>query len=193
MLLYPTKRMPTVIGLTGKKFHGKDTAAKFIKEIDNEIVCLSFAGPLKKALCIIHEIPEICFNDPKLKEKTLPEWEKSPRQLAQWLGSDIYRKQFDTNIWLKNMEMRINKKHVGKDIIVTDVRFDNEAKLIHKLGGQVWKIDASKRINNNDNHETEQGISSELLDLVIYNNGTEEELKKIIQNEYNIKTNYNVY
>lgn len=185
--------MTHIIGLTGKKFHGKDTAANIIKTQNNKVVLLSFAEPIKKALSIIHVVPMSCFNDPLQKEKKLPLWDKTPRQLAQWLGSDVYRKQFDEDVWLKNMEMRINKKHVGKDIVITDIRYDNEALLVHKLGGTVWKIDASERIKNNDNHETEKGISPELVDLTLYNNTTEEDFKKIIQNEYDLKTHYTLY
>lgn len=180
-----------LIGLTGKKFHGKDTVAGIIA-MNNAVMLLSFASPIKKAISIIHEIPEEILSDSKLKETVLPQWGKSPRELLQWLGTDIYRNQFSKDIWLKNMEMRI-RKYEDFPIVVTDVRFDNEAKLIHKLGGSVWRIDASERIKSDDKHESENGIDDSLVDLTIYNNGNVDELKKIVENEYYIKRQYSVY
>lgn len=182
-----------IIGLTGKKFHGKDTAGSIMKNLNNQVVLLSFASPIKKALSVIHEIPENFFDDPELKEKVCPEWGRSPRDLAKWLGTDVYRNQFDENIWLKNMEMRICKKYLGYDIIVTDVRFDNEAELIHKLGGVVWRIDASERVSSTDSHVTEKGIRDELVDMTLYNNGTKEDFIKTVEHEYDIKREYSVY
>lgn len=186
------RRMVCIIGLTGKKFHGKDTAAEIIRK-KHDVVCYSFADPIKKAVSIIHEIPESVLNDPESKEKTLEEWGKSPRELLQWLGTDVYRNQFGKEIWLKNMELRIRNCPKGYPIIVTDVRFDNEAELIHRLGGSVWKVCASERVQLSDSHESERGIDENLVDLTLYNNGTLEDFTRVVENEFGIKIEYNKY
>lgn len=180
--------MTILIGLTGKKFHGKDTAALLIKENcnSNNVSFLSFAEPIKKALSIVHCIPEICFNEPNLKEIPMKELNnKTPREMAQWFGTDIYRNQFDQNIWLTNMSKRI--KNCDSDIIiVTDVRFDNEAQIIKDLGGKIILVDASERVSyKTDNHASENGISNEYIDDILYNNTSIKDLKNQINDYFN--------
>jgi hypothetical protein len=172
-----TKERMELIGLTGSKFHGKDSVADLVhKYSTNKIVRLSFAEPIKRALSIIHVVPYSVFEDPKLKEVPLPQWEnRTPRQLAQWLGTDIYRNQFDQDVWLKNMKMRIDK-YCGDDdttVIITDCRFDNEAEFIKKLGGTVWLVDACARVGvSGDGHVSEKGVSMDYVGRVVDNNGS---------------------
>lgn len=168
-----------IIGLTGKKFHGKDTVAGIILEHDNTYTLLSFAEPIKQALSIIHVIPKEYFDDPNKKETPLSEWNNlTPRSLAQWLGTDIYRNQFDQNVWLRNMKLRIGEL---KNVIITDIRFDNEANFIKELGGIIIKVDASVRKNKSDNHISENGIDEKLVDIIVDNNGSFEDLNKSIK------------
>lgn len=181
-----------IIGLTGKKFHGKDTVAKIIhKYASNKIVCLSFAKPIKQALSFIHVIPMNYFDDPELKEKPLEDWEGiTPRQLAQWLGTDVYRDQFSRDIWLKNMELRIAKYSKDPDclIIITDCRFDNEAEFIKKLGGMIWMVDASMRVPDSDDiHSSENGVHPSWVDQFLDNNGSYEDLDLQINAIFNNK------
>lgn len=173
-----------IIGLTGSKFHGKDTVADLIQKYGtNRVVRLSFAEPIKKALSVIHVIPYNYFDDPKLKELPLPQWGgRTPRQLAQWFGTDIYRNQFDREIWLKNMLMRI-EKYNSEDctIVVTDCRFDNEIEFVRNIGGVIWKVDASLRVPpSGDSHESENGVSVP-TDIVIDNNGSYRELEELVK------------
>jgi hypothetical protein len=172
-----------IIALCGSKFHGKDSVANIILKNSNYIFkTLSFARPIKESLSISMNIPIEYFDDPDKKEVILEEWGKTPRQLAQWYGTDVFRDQIDSNIWLKNMESRINtfyqdKKNHGKTIVITDARFDNELELVWRLGGKVWKVDASERVEtlNKDTHISEHGITL-TPDFVINNNGTLKEL-----------------
>lgn len=179
-----------IIGLTGKKFHGKDTAANIIaKYSTSNVIRLSFAQPIKQALSFIHVIPMDYFNDPDLKEKPLPDWNgRTPRELAQWLGTDIYRNMFDRNIWIKNMELRI-KKYLNSEmdtlILITDVRFEDEAEFVKNIGGNIWKIDRSQIIPiSSDFHESEDGISDNMVDIFFDNNRDigflEEQIKSFI-------------
>lgn len=169
-----------IIGLAGKKGHGKDTAAKVFHQLfDNNTCILSFAHPLKVAVGSLFNLTEKMLEDRTFKETPLKEWDnKTPRQLLQWMGTDVLRNQFDKDIFLKNMEQKING-HLDfyDNIIISDVRFDNEAQMIQHLGGCVIQIDATERLGvGNDTHPTENGISENLKDMVIYNNSNEEHL-----------------
>lgn len=60
----------------------------------------------------------------------------------------------------------------GKEvIIIKDIRFENEAKYIRDLGGEIWHIvrDDATKIKE---HSSEAGISVATSDVVIHNNGT---------------------
>jgi len=173
-----------IIGINGNKFHGKDTVAGLISKFSTKtVVRLSFAEPIKKALSLIHVIPYSYFENSDLKEKPLEKWgNKTPRQLAQWLGTDVYRKQFDKEVWLKNMLYRI-QEYENRDVIIviTDCRFNNEVEFVKNLGGKVWRVDASLRIFSNDSHESEDGVSECYIDRNIDNNGSYGELSAQVE------------
>jgi hypothetical protein len=163
-----------IIGLTGNKYHGKDTVADIIiKEKNYER--LSFASPIKQTLNTILCLPNEYTCDPKLKETPLPMWDnKTPRQLMQELG-DNFKKLYGNDIFIKNMNLRL----IGRDkpVIITDVRFDDEAKIIQERGGYIIKVDSTERLGENkDSHNSEKGISADLIDYVIYNNLGKKEL-----------------
>lgn len=62
--------------------------------------------------------------------------------------------------------------------VIPDVRFPNEADRIHELGGEVWLVDAEERVGSNgDAHSSEAGLPSEMIDRVIDNNGTFDQLE----------------
>ena len=64
-------------------------------------------------------------------------------------------------------------KHV-KGIIISDVRFDNEAQFIKSIGGTIVKINRNVAIESS-NHQSERGISID-TDYVIENNTTIDDL-----------------
>lgn len=166
-----------IIALTGKKRHGKDSAAKIIQKYSTtRCVTLSFAKPIKEALSIIHCIPLKYFDDDDLKEAIIPEWNRTPRELAQWLGTEVYRMQFDNDTWLKNMKMRMDSYYqTNQDVlfIITDCRFNNEAEFIRNLGGTIWKVDANVRVPpSGDSHASERGIDDDYVSDFLDNNGS---------------------
>lgn len=173
-----------IIGITGKKGHGKNTVGDLVKLFlgkgPDDTVLLSYAQPLKNAVSILFCLPDKYMHDQKFKEVPLKQWDnKTSRELLQWLGTDVLRNQFSKDIFIQNMEQRIEKyQQLSQNIVITDVRFNNEAKLIHKLGGVVVHVDARNRLGrSNDDHETEKGIDSKLIDLTIYNNSDKENLE----------------
>lgn len=65
-------------------------------------------------------------------------------------------------------ELNLDGKEV---IIIKDIRFENEAKYIRDLGGEIWHIvrDNATKIKV---HSSEAGIAVASGDIVIHNNGT---------------------
>lgn len=171
-----------IIGLTGRKRAGKDSAAQIINQITNyESFNLSFAGPLKKA---VSEVFGIQITDQN-KEIALPLWNATPRQLLQNVGDQL--KTLYQDIFIRSMESRIhniNQFPSPKDnlIIITDVRFNNEAEYVLSKGGVIIEINADQRLGKrNDNHCSEDGIDQKYVDYVIYNNDDTKEFKQEIE------------
>jgi hypothetical protein len=116
---------------------------------------------------------EIDWDDRDAKESPifiLPGY-PSPRKLAQTLGTEWGREQIHRHLWLQIAELRIRKLwEKGLDVIVSDVRFDNEAQMIRDLGGVVLKVD--RDVNAVNAHPSEEGVSPSLIDAVIANDGS---------------------
>jgi hypothetical protein len=62
-------------------------------------------------------------------------------------------------------------ERVARGVVITDVRFDNEASAIHKAGGNIYVVDrAGAGLRGAaGKHVSERGISKELIDGVIAN------------------------
>ena len=67
---------------------------------------------------------------------------RSPRQIMQWWGTE-YRRAAQPGYWVSKAAQRIHYMHQtlgARLIVITDVRFDDEAQLVRALGGQIWQI-----------------------------------------------------
>jgi len=170
-----------LIGISAKAGSGKDTVAK--NKIDDGWIRYAFADPLKK-FCM--EYLGLTYNDVYTEEgksRFNSEWGMTNREILQKTGTDALRDKFHEQIWIKIAFRKINEllnKHKG--VIITDVRFDNEAELIINIGGKVIQI---IRENHNSvlsdkekKHMSEQGIDSKYISHTIYNDSTVENLMK---------------
>ena len=79
---------------------------------------------------------------------------------------DVFK---DDSIWIFAFKRWYqNNKH--KDVIVSDVRFENEAQCIRDMGGVLIYID--RYSENQDEHESEKNIEKIKCDYVIKNKKT---------------------
>lgn len=166
-----------IIGICGKKRHGKDTIADYLKNTYG-FVQLSFAQPLKDACKILFKLSdEQLYGD--LKEVIDPRHGKSPREMLQWLGTDVFRNQFNDSFWINHLKMtcmEIIKQDPKAKIIVSDIRFQNELDIVKELNGFVIKINRPSIVSN-DNHESEKHIDNIVgHNILIENDGTIDDL-----------------
>ena len=129
-----------LVGLGYRKRAGKDSVAKFMVE-DHGFTTLAFAGPLKEAAKIIFGwTDEHVYGD--LKEVVDPYWGFSPRWALQHMGTEAMRKNIDDQIWVKATMRKVKPLlDAGQKVVITDVRFPNEAQAIIDAGGELWRID----------------------------------------------------
>ena len=137
--------------------------------LNKKVKILSFSDKLKKVAVELFGIDILHFTRRDLKEKEIPFWGMSPRQMMQKLGTDACRKGLGDKIWIHVMEMEITKHNVDV-IIIPDIRFDNEAKFVKENDGFVFELHREGLIEIEDNkHKSEQGIDNELVDWTIMN------------------------
>ena len=197
-----------IVGFVGFIGSGKGTAGDILCDKYN-FVKESFAKPVK-------DIASVMFGwDRKMLEgdtsesrewrekrdvlwTTLLEKDFSPRLALQLIGTEVGRNVFHSDLWIKMMESRLTPSI--KNYVITDVRFPNEMKFIHNMGGKIIEIRRGKMpewygiaaaANMDDTysekemhdkykiHDSEwRWIGSTYIDTVIRNNDGVVELEK---------------
>lgn len=159
-----------MIGLAGRARVGKDTVAAILHEIANYRVA-SFAEPLRQFVCQITGIPRPELDD--VKEQVIPWLGKSPRQLLQTLGTEWGRAMVKDTIWIDVCM----KQAEGQRVVITDVRFDNEADAIRARGGVIIHVVRPDALQV-ASHASEAGVTRFDMDHVIINDGTMKDLRR---------------
>lgn len=168
-----------LIGLTGKAFAGKDLVAMHLHR-QHGFFKMAFADPLREGLKTMFGLGDWNFT-PAGKESTIEWIGKSPRELMQTLGTEWGRDQVHVEIWCRLMDQRIRaRKAAGMGLIViSDVRFLDEARFIHSHGGHIWRIvRPGAETTEHSDHPSEQEGLRIVEDAAILNDGTIEELKE---------------
>lgn len=165
---------PRLIGLTGKARSGKDTVAGMLQSTFG-FKTIAFAKPLKEGLKTMLGLTEEHVNG-SLKEVVIEDFGKSPRQMLQTLGTEWGREAVHDLIWLTVARRQVNVwLEQGYNVAITDVRFENEAEMVRKMGGQIWHIHRPDAIQVAA-HSSESGIAFAGADYLIYNNSTLDDL-----------------
>lgn len=116
------------------------------------------------------------------KEDTIFTLSISPRKMLELVGTELGREILQQNVWIDRIvrDVALNKVRVA---IISDVRFENEAKFIQENEGELIKIAAvDNPYKINSTHASNQGVNPEYITGVIINgmNGLrelEEEVK----------------
>lgn len=166
-----------LIGVTGKKYHGKDTIANYLVS-KYGFTKISFADTLKKSMKEIFS-----FSDEQLwgnkKEEIDPFWNISPREILQYVGTELFRCNFGNKyptirdrIWIMALDKKIknlNENGITK-IVIADVRFPNEVEFIRQHNGIILKVVRNLSTKNNDCHISENNIDLINEDVLLSNN-----------------------
>jgi hypothetical protein len=181
-----------LIAFTGAAGSGKDTAAAVLIA-ENGYEKLSFAGSLKDAVAAIFGWPREMLEGatPASREwREQPDewWSDSlnrtitPRKMLQEWGTEVSRNSFHRDIWILSLQRQI-LTNPDKKYVITDCRFENEARALKALGARLISIERSRKREwggEEPLHSSEAGLPVELIDTVIDNNGSLEEfLNKI--------------
>jgi hypothetical protein len=148
----------------------------------------AFALPIKQACQLTFQLDDEAFEGEN-KENVVPNHGMTPRQMMQLVGTDMFRTMVHKDFWIRHFLTFYHKMGKDQDLVVCDVRFQNEVDVIKNLGGTVIRITRKRtgtgegRHTVSDKHISEQGIDSlEHVDMELNNDGTLEELRCQLQN-----------
>jgi hypothetical protein len=168
-----------IIGLTGYAQSGKDTFASILVE-KYGYSRIAFADKIRDFLYGINPMVG-CSPTGYLQDLVnLVGWDKAKqepqvRRLLQDLGISA-RELIDENIWVNAALSSIG---ANDRIVITDVRFKNEAAMIKSMGGQLWRIKRSG-VGPVNGHVSESEMDGYKVNQIFVNNGSLEELEMLI-------------
>lgn len=88
------------------------------------------------------------------------------REYLQRYGTEAHRELFGNDFWVQ----QVNLEPLADIIVVTDVRFDNEAQHIREEGGVVVHVVGPDEVEGADDaHASEAGIDETLIDFTLDN------------------------
>ena len=184
-MIMSTQHIPSLIGLTGQAGTGKDTAADHLctahgYESD------SFALPIKimlEALFGAHGIDLSHLYTRALKESPVPIIGSSPRHMMQTLGTEWGRHHIGAGMWVRLAAARLGlddlpiSSPINDRIVLTDVRFAEEAAWIRLHGGVIVRITRTGAPSVDSHASETQPIRA---DHTIANDGTIPELHRAV-------------
>ena len=172
-----------IVGISGKKRHGKDTASETLVR-GFGFTRVAFGDALKEALYILDPIlwswrwlvRTLLGKPMRLREfvdtvgweaaKEIPE----VRRLLQRIGTEVGRKILGDDIWIRTALRKAAE--VDGPVVITDVRFRNEVEAVRAAGGIVLRVERPSVIST-DTHPSETGLDGyDGFDAVLVNDGT---------------------
>ena len=171
-----------LVAFTGLAGAGKSTASDVL--VDNGWVRVKMAGPLKDMAksfmvsCGVDAGDISDYLEGQNKETCSVLFNGvSPRHIMQTLGSEWGRSCIDNNLWVDIARRNcIKLMSEGYDVVIDDVRFENECAMVRKIGGDVGGIVSRGGINGG--HVSENYVEP---DYIIKDDHTELTFKRRIE------------
>jgi hypothetical protein len=165
---------PLLIGLTGYAGSGKDTVRSILEE-RYDYDGLAFADPIRDMLSALLDsmgLSDEWMTDRELKERDITGLGLSYRKMAQALGTE-WGRALKESLWLDIAAAKIAmyRQYDSVGVVISDVRFPNEAEWVKAQGGVIWKI-VRPGIEPVRAHASEDLIATLPYDYVIDNHGS---------------------
>ena len=167
-----------IIGLSGYASAGKDSVAQILVEKFG-YKRMAFADAIRDILYTLDPLTHSGLHVKSVVDDygwDIAKQDVEIRRLLQVLGTEVGRNVFGDDVWV---DVLISKLEPMDKVVITDVRFPNEAREIHNLAGEIWRInrDGVSAVNE---HISEVIMDEYLFDEIIDNNGSLEDLENTI-------------
>lgn len=158
-----------LIGIAGPKRSGKDTLARALSKTLGLPVD-SFAAPLRKFVAELLNCSVATLES--CKEHPI-KWldGATPRGMMQTVGTEWGRDMVHPDLWVQSLLRRLP----ARGGIISDVRFENEAREIRLGGGIVIELSRAGT-GSGDAHISERPLPRSLVSATLANDGTPDEL-----------------
>lgn len=160
-----------LVGLCGAARCGKSSAAAALAEQHAAAGCreVTFAGPIREFTRGLLGVDAAAFE--AIKDAPHPLFAgKTPRFAMQTLGTEWGRDTVSGTLWIDACMREVGAlRGAGVPVVVSDVRFEDEARAIREAGGTVVRIHRPSlpSIAPGDRcHVSERGIPDHLVDVV---------------------------
>lgn len=176
--------MINLIGISGKARSGKDTLARHLAALGYQQ--LAFASGVKNVTALLAGEPLELFHDDVAKEAHSSNLGMTRRRAMQNVGNGL-RDAVGPNVWIRPL-MAQWEASAQAPTVVSDVRYPNEAEAIRAAGGLVIRIERSNAaglVGEAASHVSEAPLPDHLIDLVVSNNGSIEDLREIARTVVN--------
>lgn len=166
-----------LIGLHGRKQAGKDTVFQRAAHIMADVYPVervSFADLLYESAAASLGVSVEALQDWKSKPRVTVQVKSGPfvlrrhtiREYLQRYGTEAHRDVFGTDFWVDNVRL----EHDRRIVMVTDVRFENEAVAVMRAGGRVVHVLGPDDVERaGDWHASETPLPADLIDVVLPN------------------------
>lgn len=189
-----------LIGLTGRAGAGKDTCAEILAHYGFH--ALAFADALREEVTEAFSVPRWVFVQRAAKETDRPalairncinpafrdrmvelghglDEDRSPRWIMQRWGTEFRRAQ-NPLYWIFALDFRVRMAYRNgqRRLVVTDVRFDNEAECVRGLLGRVLQVHRPelRALQPDSATHSSEPVTPLPADDVIHNDGDREHL-----------------
>ena len=189
--------LPSIIALCGYKGSGKDTIANYLVEKYN-YKHYKISDKLKEIIKILFDLSD---NDlEQKKEEVNDKWNTTPRRLMQFIGTDMFQYKLqellpniNRDFWIKSLFTKDLMNKINNEnykIVISDLRFLHEYEIISNLyvSYSILKV-KNNRIEQNDNHISENEFNQININGIINNNSNLETLYNNINNIISIIKN----
>lgn len=156
-----------IIGITGKKFHGKSEIADYIIHGKYPFKKWSFASKVKEVAKLIYNLYDDQLYGDK-KDVLDNRYNLTPRFIMQRIGTEVAR-SIHRQTWVISLERDILNSNPNVHSVIDDCRFLNESDWIRSKQGVIIKVIRPSTMPL-DEHQSETEIEHIHSEYIIYNN-----------------------
>lgn len=166
-----------IIGIAGPARSGKNEISKYLVKY-HSFHEDSFAMPIRQSAIALLGLSGLDELDDIKQEPHDTLGGKTPREYMQLMGTEFGRNMVFADIWVRGL---INRTKKYERVVISDVRFDNEAEAIKSAGGIIIHVDRPTVRIEQSSHASEAGINPKMIDFRIINDETLDDLYKNIE------------
>jgi hypothetical protein len=163
-------QQPGLLGIHGLKRSGKDTFATHYQEAASDngvpVTRMALAEGLKDSMQSALGIPRAWVHGTDAEREMDRDQLHglSGRTFMQFLGTEIIRSRLGQQSHAELVLGRILREPREATVLVTDVRFPNEAEVLRRAGGAILRIDRPMVDRPLDGHISERPLDAQLVD-----------------------------